>query len=91
MKAPFGVGDVVVCVRGFFNWIIIGNKYIVSKVWNHGDILPTGIPSGLAVSLVGVPNMTNKSGNAYAWGASRFRLYKPPRPEVKIKEREMAE
>ena len=91
MKAPFGVGDIVVCVEGaeFEDAkLITGKRYTVSecKIWGiafkNGDLWFHGNPWVRLFEFKVDPNEDYGGG----FMASRFRLYEPPKPEQSTKE-----
>lgn len=81
MKAPFSPGDVVVCVvkKVPSSPFILGGKYVVR------ECVYTGMPLfGVKFYDARDPNRARTTGY---WKAECFRLYEPPKPEVKTTDR----
>jgi hypothetical protein len=84
MKAPFGPGDVVVCVEGHNELgLEKGKIYMISNV--GGRIFGVRLFSGPNPPEL-YPNSDGTVSTGF-WRDSRFRLYEPPKPEVKTTEK----
>lgn len=68
----------VKCLLPFEPYIYKNEVYEVTKVWQDGDILPTGLTSLLAYSLLGVPDQVHERDRSYAWVAARFTIVHGP-------------
>lgn len=93
MKAPFGIGDVVVCVKTnpthSAKYFVVGRLYTVRKSWGAFEELDDGGRcQEPTVSIFGYPDTASGDNRYFGWSPDLFRLYDPPKPEVKVTEKQ---
>ena len=86
MRAPFGVGDIVVCIRadGTRGRLKLGWKYQVSAV-DMGPGFDCSPQTGLAHGIGTIRVFGANHDFMEWWKIARFRPYEPPKPEQSTK------